>query len=63
MEIYIVQSQDTVDKIASFTGTNVEDILYDNQLVYPYELAVGQALLIGNNMRNATRVIASGGYA
>lgn len=63
MEIYVVKPGDTVDSIAAYTGVDVQKIIYDNQLIFPYELAVGQALLIGNDMRNATRAIAVGGYA
>ena len=46
MEIYVVKSGDNVDSIAGAYGVSVELIIYDNQLVYPYPLAVGQALLI-----------------
>ena len=46
MEIYVVKSGDNVDSIAGAYGVSVESIIYDNQLVYPYPLAVGQALLI-----------------
>lgn len=46
MEIYVVQQGDTVDKIAEKTGTDVNPLLYTNQLEYPYRLAVGQALLL-----------------
>lgn len=63
MEIYVVKPGDTVDSIAAYTGVDVQKIIYDNQMIFPYELAVGQALLIGNDMRNATRAIAVGGYA
>ncbi len=46
MEIYVVRAGDNVDGIAASLGVPVNEIIYDNQLVYPYELAVGQALLI-----------------
>lgn len=46
MEIYVVKSADTVDNIAEIYGMPVEEIIYANQLIYPYKLAVGQALLI-----------------
>lgn len=46
MEIYVVKSGDNVDDIAQMFGVSAESIIYDNQLVYPYRLAVGQALLI-----------------
>ena len=46
MEIYVVQENDSVDKIAAGHGSRAEDVIYINQLVYPYALAVGQALLL-----------------
>lgn len=46
MEIYVVNPGDTVDSIAAENGVPVDTILYNNQLEYPYELAVGQALLL-----------------
>lgn len=46
MEIYIVQSNDTVDTIAAAYGVAVEEIIFANQLTFPYPLAVGQALVI-----------------
>ena len=63
MEIYIVRPGDSVDGIAQELGENVEQIIYDNQLVYPYELAVGQALYIDRGTRNAVRAISVSGYA
>ena len=48
MEIYVVQSGDTVDSIAESHGTSVSSIIYNNQLAYPYPLAVGQALLLSS---------------
>ena len=46
MEIYVVKSGDTVDSIAERYGIAVSSVIYDNQLRYPYPLALGQALLI-----------------
>lgn len=46
MVIYIVKAGDTVNSIAAQYGISQNPILYDNQLVPPYELAVGQALLL-----------------
>jgi len=63
MEIYVVKPGDTVDRIANSTGAGAEQIIYDNQLEYPYGLAVGQALLINDNVRNAGRAISVSGYA
>lgn len=63
MEIYVVRAGDSVDSIALYLGINVEQIIYDNQLIYPYELAVGQALFINRNTRNPSRGISVSGYA
>lgn len=63
MEIYIVRAGDNVDSIALYLGISVEQIIYDNQLIYPYELAVGQALFINRNTRNPSRAISVSGYA
>lgn len=63
MEIYVVQPGDTIDSIALALGVSAEQLIYDNQLIYPYELAVGQALFMDRNTRNATRAISVSGYA
>ena len=63
MEIYVVKSGDTVNAIAGLYGVDAQQIIFDNQLIYPYELAVGQALFIGSGEREATRAINVGGYA
>ena len=46
MEIYVVKKGDTVDSIAERFGIPVSSVIFDNQLVYPYPLAIGQALLL-----------------
>lgn len=64
MEIYIVKQGDTVDLIASYYNVPVSSIIYDNQLVYPYPLAIGQALIINTGETAAAFYPASvGGYA
>ena len=63
MEIHVVEAGDSVDTIAAAYGINVEQLIYDNQLIYPYELALGQALFIGIGAREAERAIRVGGYA
>lgn len=62
MEIYVVKQGDSVDFIAATTGIDVEQLVYDNQLISPYELAVGQALFIGTGERQPTggSIIVSG---
>ena len=63
MEIYVVKAGDNVDSIGAAFGVNVEQIIFDNQLEYPYKLAIGQALLINEYDRNAQRAISVSGYA
>lgn len=63
MEIYVVQPGDTIDSIAASLGVSTQDLIYDNQLLYPYELAVGQALFVNRNTRSAERAIRVSGYA
>lgn len=46
MQIYIVQTGDTVDTIARRQQVPADTIIYNNQLTPPYRLAVGQALLL-----------------
>ena len=64
MDIYVVNQGDSVASIAARYGVATETVIYVNQLVYPYSLAVGQALLI-NDMPNAgeRRQVVSNGYA
>lgn len=67
MDIYVVKQGDNVDYIAAATGVSTEQIIRQNQLVYPYELAVGQALFIEKpaNMTEGKQKISLmvGGYA
>ena len=63
MEIYVLQPRDTIDIIASTYGVDTDVLIYDNQLIYPYELAIGQALLIRNGQRERMMEIVSNGYA
>ena len=44
--IYVVEEGDTVDEIAAKTGRPVGELIWANQLEYPYRLAVGMALLL-----------------
>lgn len=46
MEIYVVKQGDTVDSIAAGHQVPVDSVIYNNQLIYPYRLAIGQALLL-----------------
>ena len=42
MQIYVVQPGDSIDSIAAATGFSTSAIIYNNQLSYPYALAIGQ---------------------
>lgn len=44
MAVYVVQAGDSVTQIAANNNIPEEAIIYANQLIYPYRLAVGQAL-------------------
>ena len=64
MWIYVVQSGDSVNTIADRYGVSLDALIYNNQLEYPYRLAVGQALLMpGGNENTNRRTIVSNGYA
>lgn len=64
MEIYVVRPKDTVDSIAQANGVPVNTILYNNQIEYPYELAVGQALLLTKrSMAGERKTVETNGYA
>lgn len=64
MTIYTVKPNDTIDSIAASFAASPEKIAYDNQIPYPYALAVGQSLLIDSNESFYTgKSIYSGGYA
>ncbi|MDE5893109.1 MAG: LysM peptidoglycan-binding domain-containing protein, partial [Acetatifactor sp.] len=61
--IHVVQQGDTVDSIAAYYGVSVENIIRDNQIIYPYELALGQALFIDLGTRQPYRSLRVTGYA
>lgn len=64
MEIYVVQSGDTVDSIASENGVSVDTVIYNNQIEYPYAIAVGQALLLSTGASsNERKTVSVNGYA
>lgn len=63
MEIYVVRPGDNIDLIAGYFGFSAEQIIYDNQLIYPYRLAVGQSLLINTGMETERRDAFFSGYA
>lgn len=68
MKIYIVQPGDNVDAISLSQNVSAQSIIYDNQLAYPYALAVGQALLLSESVTSEDSAISAypayvGGYA
>lgn len=63
MEIYVVRAGDSVDSISASYGISPEQLAYDNQIPYPYKLAVGQALLIRYTEETGTFPITVNGYA
>ncbi len=68
MEIYIVHPGDTVDTIADSHGISAQSIIYNNQISYPYPLAVGQALLLSEETPSEAKInetyrVFTGGYA
>ncbi len=46
MEIYIVKSGDTINRIARLYGVSIQRLISDNGLEYPGRLVPGQALII-----------------
>lgn len=62
-EIYVVRPGDTVDRIAMQFGVNVNSIIEDNQIIFPYALAIGQALFIDLGTRSPFRSLRVSGYA
>lgn len=64
MDIYVVQPGDSVDSIAAAYGASAASVIYINQLVPPYALAVGQALLLpAASSPKETPPLVSNGYA
>lgn len=64
MTIYTVKTGDTIDTIANAFGVSAASVIYNNQLSYPYRLAVGQALLLSTGESETDRrTIITGGYA
>ena len=64
MTIYTVKPGDSIDTIAAAYGISTNSIIYNNQLSYPYRLAIGQALLLSVGESDPDRrTIITGGYA
>lgn len=62
-KIYVVQPGDTVDSIAEEYSINVKQLIWDNQIPFPYALAIGQSLFLDLNDRNPSRGLRVSGYA
>ena len=64
MTIHIVASGDTVNSIATAYQIPADTIIYNNQLIYPYILVVGQALLLSTPSElQPYRFVVTNGYA
>lgn len=64
MQIHVVQNGDTVSSIADFYNTSIDIIIFDNQLIYPYILVIGQSLLINDGIPYPNKTyISVNGYA
>lgn len=46
MDIYVVQTGDTINKIADSYGVSVEKLILDNHLTDPYNLVPGEVIII-----------------
>ncbi len=65
MSIYIVRAGDSVDSIAAAAALPVDDVIFANQLLYPYRLALGQALWLPEEVSAPEygRALFANGYA
>ena len=67
MSVYVVKEGDNVDRIAETAGIPVGELLWANQIEYPYRLAVGQSLLVPEgpaaDREQSRRELYSFGYA
>lgn len=63
MKIHIVSTGESVDTISALYEIPVNQLIFDNQLIYPYQLAIGQALFISDGLNVKTRNIYVNGYA
>ena len=63
MAIHVVKPWESVDSIADIYGIDVDNLIYVNQIPYPYSLAVGQALYISGSSPEPNTRIRTGGYA
>lgn len=63
MEIYIVKSGDTINRIAQTYGVNMEVLIQANGLPNPEKLLVGQAIVIPEDNKEVWGELSVNGYA
>ena len=64
MPIYVVEQGDNVDIIAERFGVDAGELVFINQIPYPYALVIGQALLIPSaGGQSQSRFLSTNGYA
>jgi len=63
MIIYIVKAGDTLTRISTNFGISMEQIIWANQLEYPYHLAIGQSLLLLTEAIQEYRNLFANGFA
>ncbi len=64
MSIYVVKPKDRVSSIAERFSLSEEQIIFDNQLISPYTLAIGQALYLAEPKSSSlSPMFRSSGYA
>lgn len=64
MTIHVVSSGETVYSISRQYAVSTDSIIYNNQLTYPYTLAIGQALLISTYTESSpTQAVVTNGFA
>ena len=63
MIIYIVKEGDTLTRISENFGVSMEQIIWANQLEYPYHLVIGQSLLLLTEVIQEYRNLFANGFA
>lgn len=63
MIIYVVKEGDTLTRISENFGVSMEQIIWANQLEYPYHLVIGQSLLLLTEVIQEYRNLFANGFA
>ena len=63
MQIHVVTAGETVNSIAEAYQIPADTIIYNNQLIFPYTLAIGQALLLSVSIETTITPTVVNGYA